>query len=49
MTDRLLLTVNYSFTEKNMMILFRRILFCLLWLWLPVSPGGGKRLAAFAR
>ncbi|WP_416333473.1 hypothetical protein, partial [Salmonella enterica] len=20
-----------------MMILFRRILFCLLWLWLPVS------------
>lgn len=37
MTDRLLLTVNYSFTEKNMMILFRRILFCLLWLWLPVS------------
>ncbi len=26
-----------------MMILFRRILFCLLWLWLPVS---GRRKAA---
>jgi DsbC/DsbD-like thiol-disulfide interchange protein len=29
--------VNSSFTEKIYVMVFRRLLVCLLWLWLPVS------------
>ncbi len=44
MTDRLLLTVNYSFTEKNVMILFRRILMPVMALTRMLTGGGSNWL-----